>query len=194
MERTRSPRGQVLAAIALAFALVAVVAVVAIDPAAPGAPSTPAPSGAPSDAPSQAPSDSPIPQPTDDLSDGRVVIDLATATDHDVSVSVVDRSGTVVDVNAGRAGDGMSVRWFDVEVENVNDRTIRVTWVGLPRDEVIALTVDAADGGYTLDVVQAAPPANSDAIGFDRVLVIAFDTPVDAADVEVDFSEAVPAA
>ncbi len=193
MVRTRSPRGQVVAAAALAFALIAVVAVVAINPGAPGAPTPPVPSPAPSEVPGRTPGDSPSPAPTDDISDGRSLIDLDTATDHDVTVSVVDRSGSVVDVDSGRAGDGMSVRWFDVKVENVDDRSIRVTWVGLPRDEMIALTVSASADGYTLDFVQSAPPANSDAIGFDRVIVIAFDAPVDAADVAVEFSEAVPA-
>jgi hypothetical protein len=201
MDRTRSTRGQVMAAAALAFALIAVVAIVAIAPASPGVPSSPMPSPAPSDRPSADPVATPSPapsqtpgRPTDDLSDGRAEVDLDTATDHDVSVSVVDRSGTVTDVESGRAGDGMSVRWFDVEVENVDAATIRVTWVGLPRDEVVALTISETVGGYAFDFVQAAPPANSDAIGFDRVLVIAFDAPVDAADVDVDFSEVVPAA
>lgn len=187
-----------MAAAALAFALIGVVAVVAINPRAPGAPSTPvaspAPSEVPSQAPSEVPSDSPSPAPTDDISDGRSPVDLDTATDHDVSVMVVDLSGSVADVDSGRAGDGMSVRWFDVKVENIDDRSIRVTWVGLPRDEVIDLTISASAAGYKLDFVQAAPPANSDAIGFDRVLVIAFDAPVDAADVDVEFAEAVPAA
>jgi hypothetical protein len=211
MDRHRSNRGQVMAAAALALALVGVVAVVAINPGTSGAPASPVPSQAPDGGPSAPPVATPTPepsapatpapatpapseQPSDDPSDGRIDVDLDTATDHDVSVVITDRSGSVVGVTSGRAGDGMSVRWFDVEVENVDGNTIRVTWVGLPRDEVVSLGISEADGTFTLDFVQDAPPANSDATGFDRVLVIAFDSPVDATDVEVEFNEAVPAA
>jgi hypothetical protein len=198
MDRHRSNRGQVMAATALALALIGVVAVVAINPGPFGAPASPGPNQAPSDGPSAPPSAPPVatptPAPREDPSDGRIDVDLDTATDHDVSVGVLDRSGSVVDVTSGLAGDGMSVRWFDVKVENVDDNTIRVTWVGLPRDEVVSLGISESDGNFAFDFVQAAPPANSDATGFDRVLVVTFDAPVDAADIEVEFNEAVPAA
>jgi hypothetical protein len=192
MQRSPSTRGQALAAFVIGLVIVAVVGVVAIR----GGASDDGPSPTPVASPTARPSDAPTVPPTDtptDAPSGDLEVDLDIATDHDVTVVVRDASGSVTDVSSGRAGDGMSVRWGDVEVVNVDATTIRVTWVGLPVDEVIDLTISRDGAAVTLDFVQDAPPANSDAVGFDRVLVIAFDTAVDPADVEVTFPEFVPA-
>jgi len=79
---------------------------------------------------------------------------------------------------------------FDVKVENLDSATLRVVWVGLPRDEQVQLSISEDGGAYRLGFVQAAPPANSDALGYDRILVLRFDTDVSADDVEVTFTEA----
>ena len=84
----------------------------------------------------------------------------------------------------------MSVRWFDVKVENLDAETVRVIWVGLPRDEELTMAISGEEGWYRLLLVQAAPPANSDALGFDRILDLRFDAPVSAADVDVTIEEA----
>lgn len=194
MSRTTNARGQTLAVAAVAIATVAIIGAVAFtigtasgDPPAP----TPPPVQAPTPPPTQ-PSAQPSVAPSAP-SDGSTTVDLDIATDHDVSVVVKDETGTVRDVTSGKAGDGMSVRWFDVKVENVDAETVRVTWVGLPVDEVIDLTISKDGDAVALDFVQDGPPAYSDAIGFDRVLVIEFDTPVDADDVEVTFPKPLPA-
>lgn len=176
----------------VAVALVAVLAVMA-GVAASGDP-TPSPSGGPSASPSNPPSNPPAspsnppasPSPTPS---GEAGIPLDIATPHDVSVIVEDETGRVTGAASGRAGDGMSVRWFDVLVENVDDDTIRVTWVGLPQDDVVRLTVSELDGKVELRIVQKSPPANSDALGHDRVLVIDFDTAVSADDVLTSVQE-----
>jgi hypothetical protein len=103
---------------------------------------------------------------------------------------IEDEGGLLAGAGSGRAGDGMSVRWGDVEVVNVDEDTLRVTWVGLPVDAGIRLVVSGAGDGVVLAFTQPAPPANSDAIGFDRVLVLDFASPVDAADVEATFATA----
>lgn len=191
MSRTTNARGQTLAVAAVAIATVAIIGAVAFtigtasgDPPAPTPPPVQAPTPPPTAQPSVAPSAP---------SDGSTTVDLDIATDHDVSVVVKDDTGSVRDVTSGKAGDGMSVRWFDVTVENVDAETVRVTWVGLPVDEVIDLTISKDGDAIALDFVQDGPPAYSDAIGFDRVLVIEFDTPVDADDVEVTFPKPLPA-
>ena len=190
MQRS-TDRGQALVVSTILIAIVAALAALAYgaSPAGEGAPdpsSSPAPSERPVATPTVAPSPStPV--------DGDVVVELDIATDHDVSVVVDDATGRIVAVRSGRAGDGMSVRWFDVKVENVDATTIRITWVGLPVDEEIALTVTESDGSIALDFAQAGPPAYSDAVGFDRVLEIEFDAAVDAADVEVTFPAPQPA-
>ncbi len=185
MSRASSSRNIAGPAIALSVALLAVVGIMAsgvlgrgVDPS----PSTPPGSPTPVPTASPKPSESPT---TGDL---KVVLDVAT--DHDVSVLVTDKTGKLTDAKSGRAGDGMSVRWGDWKVENLDDSTIRLTWVGLPRDEALTLSITETGGTYELGLVQAAPPADSDAIGFDRVLVLSFDEPVSADDVDVTIRDA----
>jgi hypothetical protein len=144
----------------------------------------------PSPVPTQAPGGDPTtpPSPTPDVP-GPVIVDLDIADEHDVSVYVDNDTGYPIRVSSGRAGDGMSVRWFDAEVVNVDESTLRVTWVGLPRDEQVRLTVSFDNGPLLLAFDQDAPPANSDATGYDRVLVLSFDTPVSADEVIFTFTQ-----
>jgi hypothetical protein len=138
--------------------------------------------------PSSGPSSSPIPS-----SPAQEGIKLDVVDPHDVSVIVDNATGYPVRVTSGRAGDGMSVRWGDFKVVNIDASTLRVTWVGLPRDEQVKLKIsfdDASGGMLKLTFTQAAPPANSDAIGFDRVIVLSFDTPVAADEVTAAFKPA----
>lgn len=137
---------------------------------------TPEPSVAPSEAPSEAPVD------------GDFRFDLDVATPHDVSVIVDDETDSVTDARSRQAGDGMSVRWSDALVENADEDTLVITWVGLPQDDVVRITVTEIDGAIVVSIEQAAPPANSDAMGHDRVVEIDFDGPVSADDVTVAVS------
>ena len=147
------------------------------------------PAAAPSAAPSAAPIASPNPQPTAVPSDGPTSVDLENLTGHDVSIVINDETGTLSGATSGTPGDGMSVRWFDATIGNLDAQTLRLGWVGLPRDEDLELTIIDDGGKYRLGLVQSAPPADSDAVGFDRVLELLFDSPVSAADVEVSIAE-----
>jgi hypothetical protein len=151
----------------------------------PSVPPTVAPSAPPTANPTPAPSVDPSSPPADGVFD----VDLDTLTGHDVSVVVDDETGSVVDVTSGRPGDGMSVRWFDLKIENIDAETLRIVWVGLPRDEVVHLGISRVDGKVRLRFVQDGPPANSDATGFDRVLKIKFVVPVRAEDVLASIQE-----
>lgn len=146
-------------------------------------PATPAPATPPPATPVQA---TPAPKPVDDFSDGRKTVKLDIATEHDLFIEVTDFTGTVVDATSGRAGDGMSVRWNDLNVENIDDDTLRLTWVGPPADDPIKLAIAHVDGNPdgkpTIVLMQLMPPENSDSIGFDRVLDLDFDSPVSADD------------
>ena len=190
MNRSKPARGQTLPVVAILIGIVAVTAIVASSGLAAG---NATPSAAPTERPSPVPTLEPTPTPaeTPAPSDGPVKIDLDVATTHDVSVVIDDQTGALVDASSGRAGNGMSVRWFDVKAENVDSDTIRVTWVGLPRDEVIATSISGQDGKIRIRMVQASPPKNSDAIGFDRVLVLTFEEAVSADDVQVSIEDAV---
>ena len=144
-------------------------------------------------APTTAPTPTPTPtQPATARGRRLFVVDLKTLDgDHDVSGSEDRRLvDFVVEATSGNPGDGMSVRWFDVKVENVDDRTLRVVWVGLARDEVVHLGIARVDGKIRLSVRPGRPArANSDAVGFDRVLDLKFVVPVRSEDVLTSVQE-----
>jgi hypothetical protein len=145
----------------------------------PTAPASPAPA---SPTPPADPAPTPVPTPVDDLSDGVKSVRLDIATPHEVVAEIKDFTGHVSDAKSGRAGDGMSVRWYDLKVENVDDDSLRLTWVGLPNDDPVKVVVTDLQGEPTIVVMQLMPPSDSDALGFDRVLDLDFDGPVVAED------------
>jgi hypothetical protein len=140
-------------------------------------PSQPAPS------PTASPA-SPAPSPALGLGPIR----LATGSGSLVNVSIDDPDELLTGALAEQAQATMSVRWFDAIVEAVGPSSIRVTWVGFPRDEEVLLDVNRdADGRLVLHFVQQAPPPASDGEGEDRVMVLELSEPVDVGDVEVTF-------
>ena len=151
----------------------------------PSVPATPQPTVQPS-APG---TPKPTPKPTDAPSDGTIRVDLDNVTEHDVSVVIDDQTGGLVGAVSGQPGDGMSVRWMDSIVENLDAKTLRLVWVGLPRDEEVRLSITGEPGAYQFRLVQDGPYANTDAVGFDRILVLSFDVPVAADDVVVTIEE-----
>lgn len=196
MNRSTPNRGLALSATALALALVAVIAFVAGgtlgragDPGSSPAPSdkpsptpvvTPAPSADPT--PDPTPTPTPTPEPSDDPGDGFIRVPLNTGDNHDVTVIIDDRTGTITNAASGNPGDGMSVRWKDMKVENLGPNVLQLTWVGLPFDGDTHVFLYPEGGEFDLLVAQPLPPENSDALGFDRVLILTFDRPVSADD------------
>ena len=154
----------------------------------PSAPSTPAPTQPPaSPAPSQPPA--PTQPPVDDPVDGEKEVQLDVADPNVVYVGVKDFTGQLVDATSGRAGDGMSVRWSELKVVNLDDDTQRLTWVGLPNDDPIKVVIahfdGDPDGAPSIVLFRYAPPPNSDALGYDRVLDLHFEAPIRAEDFDV---------
>jgi len=144
-------------------------------PATP-APATPVPTEEPAPA---TPVPTEEPAPADDFSDGVKSVRLDIATPHHIVAEVKDSTGRVSDAKSGRAGDGMSVRWGELKVENVDEDTLRLTWVGLPNDDPVKVAVfdevrSATDVRPTIVVMQLMPYENTDAVGFDRVLDLDF--------------------
>ena len=122
-------------------------------------------------------------------------IRLATASGSVVNLTIDSPDVLITGAVAEQAQATMSVRWFDSIVEQVSPNSVRVTWVGYPIDEEVQLEVSILSAGVTgpaakldLHVVQKAPPAQSDAEGEDRVLVLTFATTISASDLEVSFS------
>jgi hypothetical protein len=148
-------------------------------PSAPAAPSTPEPA---KPDPTPVPTPVPTPEPVDDFSDGVKQVKLDIATPNDVVVEITDRTGTIVDAATGRAGDGMSVRWNELEVVNLDEDTLRLTWVGYATDDPVKVQVGDIDNEPAILLMQLQPPENSDALGFDRVLDLHFSSAVSADD------------
>jgi hypothetical protein len=173
-------------ALVVSFVVVAIAAA-ALGPAdGPGTPAQPSPSApvgrVPSPAPTVVPSPSPTPVEHPPIA-GDVHIDLWTATGHDVEATVRDTTRTITQVETGRAGAGMSVRWHDILVRQVDARTVSVTWIGLPIDDEVHVDVAYENSVYLIEIVQTGPEPGSDAIGYDRELILTFEQPVVAGDV-----------
>jgi hypothetical protein len=209
MSRFSDPTGALrpatLSIVGLAIAAAAVVAVAA-NPgragAAPGASASatptasasampPRPTRVPTPSSTPAPviaTPAPTPDPSVDPSDGGqdaipMNLDLETFDGHAVSLDIVDRTGSITSATSGRPGDGASVEAYTVEVVNVDDRTIRLTWIDYPIDNRVALFVDQVDGRVQLLLVQPEPSGATDSIGFDRQVDLTFDHAVDASTV-----------
>jgi hypothetical protein len=155
---------------------------------APSAPSVATPTASPVVEPTRAPAQ-PTAAPSEAPTDGDIAVPLKNLTGDDVSVAIDDATGKLDVASSGNPGDGMSVRWFHVKVENVDADTLRVVWVGLPRDEIVGLAITEKAGAIHLAFTQDAPPANSDALGFDRVLELSFEGPVRSEDVLTSVGE-----
>ena len=170
-----STGGRRIGAVILAVALAGVAAAVALGA---GTPRTPSPSPSPTTPPSI---------------DGVFRLDVDVAGVAPVTLVVKDTTRRVTEVRSARARDGASVPWGEVEVVNFDARTLRLTWIGLPRAEEIELIVRESADGLVLDLTQRLPPADADSVGHDRVVFIEFDRTVDAKRVEATFPEPLPA-
>jgi hypothetical protein len=145
-------------------------------------PASPAPSGGPAE-PTPVVTPAPVDPGNDD--DMPVKVDLRTAGDFDVYVDIVDRSGRITGASSGEPGDGASVPAYEVRVENVDDRTIRLTWSDMAGDNALALFVD--ETGTRMILVQ--PEHEGDLMPGDRILVLAYDAPIAAQDVTVSIQD-----
>ena len=189
MPSTRATAGRVAGAGVAAVALTAIIGAVAFG-AGQQPSSSPAPTASPTSTPAPTTPATPIPAnpaPTAGLVGVPPVVVLDTIDDQDPRVAIDDQTGRLIAARSGHAGDGMSVRWNSARIDQVDPTTIRVTWVGFPGEKDVVLTVDAKDGNPVLVFDQKAPYANTDALGADRVLVLTFDSPVDATTVDVGF-------
>jgi hypothetical protein len=155
-----------------------------------GASTAPPPSGGPTAAPSQAPTPAPTDVPASTASpDGGtgaipIPVDLQNVTGADVSVDVVDRSGTLLNARSGRPAEGASVEAGSIKVENIDPRTLRLTWTDFPIDNRLTLYIDAQGVGFRFLLIQPEPTGPTDAIGVDRILELTFDHDISSAQVE----------
>ena len=154
-----------------------------------GAPSAPPASNPPVATPRPSQPAQPTPEPSEDPgSDAMpITVDLVTADRHDVRVDIVDHSGRLVGARSGRPAEGISVDTGRVDVQNVDDRTLRLTWSDFAMDNALALYID--ESGATAILVQPGPVGAVDAIGADRQLVLTFDAPIKAGDLRISVQD-----
>jgi hypothetical protein len=128
--------------------------------------------------------DRPIaPEPNDgDADEVPTVIDLETADGHDVSVDLSEIVHLLAGAESGHPGEGMSVEPYTLQIENLDERTLKLTWIDFGIDN--ELTLYRFQDGKVLVMVQPEPSGDVDAIGFDRELILTFTEPVSAGDIE----------
>ena len=158
-------------------------------PSAPVETPVPTETPAPTPEPTETPVPTEIPAPTTDPNDGGsdampIRVDLDNATGADVYVDIADTTGLLVDAASGTPGDGVSVEAYTLKVENLDATTLQLTWIDYPIDNALALYIDESEGGIRLLLVQPEPTGTTDAIGFDRELILSFSEPVSADQVE----------
>jgi hypothetical protein len=151
------------------------------DPPAP-APSDPADPADPAD---PEPTDSPSEDPSDGGTDGMPIkVDLDNETGADVYVDIVDGTGYLVGAESGTPGEGTSVDLYTLQVENIDAKTLKLTWIDYPIDNALALYIDETEGGIRLLLVQPEPTGPTDSMGLDRELILSFSQPISADNVE----------
>lgn len=129
----------------------------------------------------------PVPNQTEDPEDHPISVDLDTFDGHDVSIDIVDRTGSIVRAVTGHPGDNPSAD--GLAVANVDAKTLKLTWVDFPIDNQLTLFVDEVDGRLWLLLIQPPPTGTTDAVGMDRQLILSFDRTVDAATVKTFIQE-----
>jgi hypothetical protein len=166
-----------LAGVVLAGTVAAVAALAGNPPSGSPAPSVP---------PRSAPIVTPSPAPSDDPGDGTPIrVDLDIDTAHDVYVDIFDRTGRLVDARSGPSSDGgASIEPYKLRVENMDERTLRLTWVDYPIDNALELYVSEEGTGVRLVLVQPEPTGDTDSYVSDRVLILEFADEISADDVE----------
>ena len=141
---------------------------------------TPDPTVAPK--PTEKPDPIVEPEPTDDASDVPTVVDLETADGSDVTVDLSEIVHLLDGAESGHPGEGMSVEPFTLKIENLDERTLKLTWIDFGIDNELKLY--RFQDGKVLVMIQPDPDGDVDAIGFDRELILTFKEPVSADDIE----------
>ena len=122
------------------------------------------------------------PEPTDGAGDVPTVIDLETADGHDVTVDLSEIVHLLDGAESGDPAEGMSVEPYTLQIENLDERTLKLTWVDFGIDNELALYL--FQDGKVLVMVQPEPNGDVDAIGFDRELILTFKEPISAGDLQ----------
>lgn len=105
-----------------------------------------------------------------------LVVALDTQDESDVRVAVIDQTGLLTGVTSGTPGDGASVPVDGPTVVDADAASLVVTWAAPPCDS--EPTVVMSDTQVL--IVQPPCPEPTDAVAFDRVLILRFSDTVEA--------------
>lgn len=143
---------------------------------------TPVPSGSPVATPVPAPSEEPSAAPSDPVDAMPINVVLDTLGTGNVSIDIVDDAFGVESAVSGTPSASASVEMYTLHLENIDERTLRLTWVDRPGDNALALFIDREAGRIVL--VQPEHDTDGDSIVLDRVLILTFRDAIDAAGLE----------
>ena len=173
---TFNPRPVLLFAAVVMLALAASALVVGSRPSQ-------APVLVPSRSESAPPSVTPIASPTpSDVVPVHVNLDVTAGEPASVDIYYAGQ----LEARSGRPGDGVSVSEDEILVVNEGPNTLRLTWSGMPCETDYRLEVSPGGRDYILE----RPTCSGDAIAFDRVLILGFDSPVPATQVSAKVQRA----
>lgn len=170
------PRAIALVAMAMALAVAACGGSGASPTIAPDT-TTPGPS---LEASAEAPT-TPVPTRPEISGAPALVLALDTQDESTVRVAVIDQTGLLTGVTSGTPGDGASVPVDAPTVVEADTAGVVVTWAAPPCDS--EPTVVLSDSKVL--IVQPPCPDPTDAVAFDRVLILRTSDVVDAASLEV---------
>ena len=137
--------------------------------------------------PSIGPSRSPSPSESSPAEVARHV-DLIVAAGQPASVDITYNGDTLLRAVSGQPGDGVSAATDEILVTNDGPDTLVLTWSGLPCESSYGLEV--TPNGRDLILQRPSCSGDTDAIAFDRVLVLTFSEPVPASQVSTKVQRA----
>ncbi len=114
-----------------------------------------------------------------------LVIDLQVPAGQPQTVRVVDASGRLAGARTGTpTGEtGASFPFESIEVSNIDATTLQLGWTGYPCATDHTLTIEA--DGLTMTMLRPDCVGDTDTVALDRILVLQFVEPIDAADVAI---------
>ena len=177
----RRPRPLLFAALAVSLAAAACGGGGVSDASTPD-PATPAPTAvASSDATA-------TPAPTRPAISGApaLIVRLDTQDESKVRVAVIDQTGLLTGITSEMPGDGASVPVDAPTVVDADAASLVVTWSAPPCDSEPTVVLSET----RLLIVQPPCPDPSDAVAFDRILILRFRDTVEAASLEVVLQDA----
>ena len=130
--------------------------------------------------PSAAASVSPAPSPP-----AIFPVDLDVPVGEPQTVEVIDESGLLREASSGSptGESGTTFPFDEVEVTNLDASTLQLGWSGFPCATDHTLVIGA--NGLTMTLTRPACTGDTDPLAVDRILVLRFATPIDAADAAV---------